>query len=150
MAKKSERVMEMVRREFDRDPDIKSGELYEKAKKLDRSIRRLSLRQFHAVYPLQVKRLAKAAGGSRKKRAQATKAKKPGRKPAGRRTTRTAAAAAAPAAAAAASGGGRDRAAVRKALIDFATLIARADSKADMIAVMQGLENWVDRVMDAG
>jgi hypothetical protein len=52
----NERVMNMVREEIQKRPDITSPELFEKAKKLDRSIRSLSARQFNATYPLQVRR----------------------------------------------------------------------------------------------
>lgn len=49
-------VMAMVRRQLDRDnpPDTKA--LYGRAIHLDSSIRDLSLRQFHAKYPLKIKR----------------------------------------------------------------------------------------------
>jgi hypothetical protein len=91
MAKKSERVMDMVRREVQKNPGVKSGELYEEAKKLDRSISSLSLRQFHAQYPLQVKRAMKSGGGKTRKKA-AKKTRRPAgaaRKTAGRRRTAT-------------------------------------------------------------
>jgi hypothetical protein len=51
-----ERVMNMVREEIRRRPEVTSPELFEKAKKLDRAIRTLSPRQFNATYPLQVRR----------------------------------------------------------------------------------------------
>ena len=51
-----DRVMNMVRDEIQRRPEISSPELFEKAKKLDRGIRALSARQFNATYPLQVRR----------------------------------------------------------------------------------------------
>jgi hypothetical protein len=52
----NERVMNMVRDEIQKRPEITSPELFEKAKKLDRGIRSLSARQFNATYPLQVRR----------------------------------------------------------------------------------------------
>ncbi|HEX7123032.1 MAG TPA: hypothetical protein VF178_11725 [Gemmatimonadaceae bacterium] len=60
-------VLEMVRSELERDPNVSTTELFEKAKKLDRTIKSLSLRQFHARYPLQVKR-ARAALRPRRRR----------------------------------------------------------------------------------
>ncbi|HUF69844.1 MAG TPA: hypothetical protein VMM79_14465 [Longimicrobiales bacterium] len=96
MAKTSDRVMDMVRREVAKNPDVKSGELYEKAKKLDRSMSSLSLRQFHARYPLQVKRALALGGGKRRKKPANGRRKKPangrrkgaaGRKTAGASTT---------------------------------------------------------------
>jgi len=56
MAVVIDRVMNMVRDEIVRNPEITSPELFEKAKKLDRGIRALSPRQFNATYPLQVRR----------------------------------------------------------------------------------------------
>ena len=56
MAVLNERVMNMVRDEIQKRPDITSQELFEKAKKLDRGMRSLSARQFNATYPLQVRR----------------------------------------------------------------------------------------------
>jgi hypothetical protein len=49
-------IMSMVRRQLDRanPPDTKA--LYGRAIRLDPSIRELSLRQFHAKYPLKIKR----------------------------------------------------------------------------------------------
>ena len=52
----NDRVMNMVREEIQKRPDITSPELFEKAKKMDRGIRSLSARQFNATYPLQVRR----------------------------------------------------------------------------------------------
>src|SRR5262245_31270880 len=52
----SDRVMNMVREEIQKRPEITSPELFEKAKKMYRGIRSLSARQFNATYPLQVRR----------------------------------------------------------------------------------------------
>jgi hypothetical protein len=52
----NDRVMNMVRDEIQKRPEITSQELFEKAKKLDRGMRTLSARQFNATYPLQVRR----------------------------------------------------------------------------------------------
>jgi len=48
--------MNMVREELAKRPDVTTRELFEKAKKLDPSMRSISIRQFNATYPLQVKR----------------------------------------------------------------------------------------------
>jgi hypothetical protein len=56
MADANGKVMEMVREEIHRNPGVRTEELFEKAKKLDKSVAGLSVRQFHARYPLQVKR----------------------------------------------------------------------------------------------
>jgi hypothetical protein len=69
--------MDMVRREVAKNPDVKSGVLYEQAKKVDRSMSSLSLRQFHARYPLQVKRAMALGGGKRRKKPANGRRKKP-------------------------------------------------------------------------
>ena len=76
-----ERVMEFVERELKKNPEIGSSDLFKRAKKVSRTVSGMTIRQFHAKYPLQVKRRL-APKKSRKLRA------KPGkpRKPAPRRT----------------------------------------------------------------
>ena len=56
MADANGKVMDMVREEIARNPGVRTEELFEKAKKLDKGVTGLSVRQFHARYPLQVKR----------------------------------------------------------------------------------------------
>lgn len=51
-----EDVLEMVRRQLDRDPPPSTTALYGRAARINRDIYDLSLRQFHAKYPLRVKR----------------------------------------------------------------------------------------------
>lgn len=138
MAGVKKRVMDMVRREVEKDSSVKSSALYERAKKLDRTIRSLSLRQFHAQYPLQVKR-------ARKSGRPAGAGRRPGR------PSRTAAAPKGVRAArrAAASPSADGRAAVRAVLLDLAETVARAKDKAEMVRVIGGLDAWVDRVSDA-
>ncbi|MGH7467099.1 MAG: hypothetical protein ACRENP_03845 [Longimicrobiales bacterium] len=52
----NQRVMNMVRDEIQKRPEVTSQELFEKARKLERGMRTLSARQFNATYPLQVRR----------------------------------------------------------------------------------------------
>jgi hypothetical protein len=66
MADTNARIMDMVRKEIAKNPSISSQALFDKAKKADKQIGDLSVRQFHARYPLQVKRagaIARKAGG---------------------------------------------------------------------------------------
>lgn len=51
-----EDVLEMVRRQLDRDPPPSTAALYGRAARINSDIYDLSLRQFHAKYPLRVKR----------------------------------------------------------------------------------------------
>lgn len=55
-AELDEDVLEMVRRQLDRDPPPSTTALYGRAALINRDIYELSLRQFHAKYPLRVKR----------------------------------------------------------------------------------------------
>lgn len=55
-AELDEDVLEMVRRQLDRDPPPSTTALYGRAVRINRDIYELSLRQFHAKYPLRVKR----------------------------------------------------------------------------------------------
>jgi hypothetical protein len=95
MAETNARIMDMVRREIDKNPSISSEQLYEMAKKSDNSIGGLSVRQFHARYPLQVKRAAanarKARRGGAAKKTGARRGRPPGktgRKAGGRKAGR--------------------------------------------------------------
>ncbi len=54
--KPHERVMEFVERELKKNPEIGSSDLFKKAKKVSRTVSGMTIRQFHAKYPLQVKR----------------------------------------------------------------------------------------------
>lgn len=49
-------VLSMVRRQLERDPPPSTTALYGRATRVNRDIYQLSLRQFHAMYPLRVKR----------------------------------------------------------------------------------------------
>jgi len=129
VAETVEDVMKMVERELGRDPDISNEALYEKARKIDGSIADLTLRQFHARYPLQVKRRRAAASGRSKKKRKAGS---------GRRRTKKSA-----------PGSGADREAVREILLRLAREVSAAEGKAAMIDLVVGLDRYVDEVVKA-
>lgn len=170
MAAKNERVMEMVRREVKKNPNVPSQELFDKAKKMDSGMSRLSIRQFHASYPLQVKRLLKQSSTRGRRTSAAPARRGPGRprkvgrprktrattkaattkaakKAPVRRGPRKTAAKAAAGTTTAAARGGRDT--VRSILIKFAGDVAAADQKADVVQVIGGMDRYVDQVMRA-
>lgn len=170
MAAKNERVMEMVRKEVQKNPGVPSQELFDKAKKMDSGMSRLNIRQFHASYPLQVKRRLKqsSARGRGTSAAPARRGpgrpRKVGRPPKTRATTEAATTKAAPkapvrrrrrtTAAKTAAGtttaparGGRDT--VRSILIKFAGEVAAADQKAEVVQVIGGMDRYVEQVMRA-
>jgi len=169
------KIMAMVERMLAKNPDVSVGALFDKAKGMDSSIRRLSRRQFHARYPLQVKRrlgrALKAAGGkvtAKKTTARKAVAKKAGRAkravataaaavaapaaktarrvaPKRRRARRAPAAVAAAPVAAASTGLNRD--AVRSEFMRFAAELAGAEDRKSVVKVLAGIERYVDRVV---
>lgn len=122
MADKSEQVMEMVRDKLQKNPGIATQELYDQAQKIDKSIGDLTLRQFHARFPLQVKRQMAP------KRTTARRGKRRGR---GRKKAAEV-----------------DRAALRDSLLGFAKDLTAAQSKpAEMVDVLANLDKYVDQIV---
>ena len=131
--KPHERVMEFVERELKKNPKIGSSDLFKKAKKVSRSVSGMTIRQFHAKYPLQVKR--RLAPKKPRKPAKARKPRQsPARKPTRRRAAKTA-------------GGNRD--AIRVVLLSFAKDLSAAESQLATIEVLANLDKYVDRVVKA-
>lgn len=124
--------MAMVEAELEKNPEATATELHEKAKTLSKGVRELSLRQFHARYPLQVKRRkAGKRSGRRKGGASGSRTKGRGRK-----------------------GGKADsRDMVRKVFMDFATdLTARiaSDGPHGAVKLLAQVDSYVDRALEAG
>lgn len=65
-----DKVMELVEKQLRKNPEVTNEELFEKAKGVDPSVGELSLRQFHAKYPLQVKRKLAPKTGRRSRRSR--------------------------------------------------------------------------------
>lgn len=130
MADARTKIMDMIEGELKKNPDTSNAELFEKAKKIDKGVEKLSPRQFNAMYPLQVKRALKprkrTAKGKKKSRAKATKARR-----------------------GAPAGGGDDRDRMRKVLLELAKDIANAQGKGDVVDVVAGIDRYVDRAMKA-
>lgn len=130
MAEINDDVMSMVRAELEKDPDVENKVLYAKAQEVDDAIGDLSLRQFHARYPLQVKRQKAQAKGGRKKKSKSSRAK---RKQSSRR-----------------SGSGEvDRERIRGTLIEFAKEVSAASGKAEIIDLITNVDRYVDEVAKA-
>ncbi|HEX6642993.1 MAG TPA: hypothetical protein VF215_17885 [Thermoanaerobaculia bacterium] len=160
----NDRVMAMIEKEIQANPEISNEDLRAKAEKLDDAVARMSARQFNARYPLQVKRRMRPRKRGGRKAAKSTATKKRGR-PAGsgRKRGRPAKAAARGRAAAVAGGasigpargrparggaGDGSRGRVRAALLDFARDLASADG-AGLVDVIAGVDGYVERVMKA-
>jgi hypothetical protein len=138
VADANSQVMDLVRAEIQKNPDISNQELLEKAKAVDKSIGKLSARQFNARYPLQVKRAMKPA--TKKTRPAASRRQKaPGAAP-GR---------AKGAASARDQGQGQGRDKVRTIMLELARDVANAQGKGDVVDVIMGIDRYVDRVIKA-
>ena len=122
MASPVDKVMQFVERELAKDPTVSNEKLFEGAKKVSRAVSKLSPRQFHAKYPLQVKRRSK--NGKGRKRV----AKAPRRVVAPR------------------SG---DQDAVRKIMLRFAQDLSSAGSQSETIGVLANLDRYVTDIMKA-
>lgn len=132
-------VLKYVTRRLKANPNVKNADLFARACEIDGSVAKLSARQFHAKYPLQVKRrLAREAAGTGKPAAAARKA--PAR--------RKARAKAAPAAATPSVGRGNPDA-VRALLLNLARELAAAGTQAETIEVMTRLDGYVNDIMQA-
>ena len=121
MPKVNDKVMQFVERELKKNPKASTTELYGKAEKVSRSVSNLSIRQFHAKYPLQMKRKL-AAKKPRKPRAKAKQ------KP---------------------TGTDANREAIRQVLLGFAKDVAAAEGQAETIEIMANLDGYVDKVAKA-
>lgn len=135
MPEVDEKVMSFVEGVLKKNPDIALEELYEAAKKFKRSVGSLSRRQFNARYPLQVKRrraLAERGKTPRRKSASTPSPRKP-RKP--RKTV--------PAVLTS------PRDSVRRIFLQFATDIAAAEERKDLVKVLANVDQYVDDVIQS-
>lgn len=135
MAEIKDEVMKMVRKELEKDPDVENKDLFAKATKIDSSIEDLTLRQFHARYPLQVKRQkAQKSGGRKKKRKKkkSTKSSASGSRKGKRSGASTV-----------------DREKVRGTLLRFAKEVSAASGKAEMVDLISNVDEYVDEVVKA-
>ncbi len=126
MAKDPAEVLKLVRADLAENPDISTKALYEKARERDPSIGELTVRQFHARYPLQVKRQMAAA------RKKTSGQHDPRSKAQPRRKTPKI-----------------DRAAVRQVLLTLAEDVAAAEGKVAMIKLLAALDSYVDQLEEA-
>lgn len=136
MADVNEKVMTMVEKELARAPETSTTDLHELAKKVDPAMEELSVRQFHARYPLQVKRKKSLAkGGGRRKKSRSGDS---GKRGGGRRGG--------------AGGGGTGAATARSevhaVLIEFAKEVSSANDRGPtaMLDVISNLDGWVARI----
>lgn len=126
MADINDDLMAFVEAELKKDPDISSKDLFEKAKESHEAARGLTIREFHARYPLQVKRRqALASGGSRRRKSKSRRTRRS-------RKNHTAA-----------------RDAVREVLLGFASDLSAAEARKDLVKVLSKVDTYVDKVLEA-
>lgn len=145
MAEANAKVMEMVESELKKNPDISNAELLDKARSIDKSVGKLTARQFNATYPLQVKRaMAPARKRSTGKRGRKSTAKRRGARASGKQGG----ARKAEKVASSAADGGENRDQVRKVLVQLARDVAEGD-RGTLVEVAAGIDRYVDRVLKA-
>lgn len=123
MADINPKVMDAVEKELKKNPDASVDELLEVARKVDGSVTELTKRQFHARYPLQVKRKMNPP----KRRASRKRASRKGKraKPAENH---------------------RDQ--VRDIFLRFASDLAAAEERKAVVRVVAGVDKYVDQVLE--
>lgn len=125
MTKTDEKVLAAVEEALRKDPSASVDDLFELAKGVSADVASLSRRQFHARYPLQVKR-------------RLAPARRRGTRKAAPRNARRARTPAPPA-----------RDAVRAVFLRFASDLAAAEARKDLVKVVAGVDRYVDEVLEA-
>lgn len=149
MAEVNEKVMEMVRKELEASPDASTTELHEKAKKVDPAMKELSIRQFHARYPLQIKRKKSLAkGGGRRKK---TTKKKRRSRTSDSGSNSGSGSGSSRGKQQPASTGSSSRSETHMVLLEFAKEVSAANDRGPtaMLDVISNLDGWVARVENA-
>jgi len=126
MSETDNRIMALVEKALAANPKAGTTELFEKAKAADASVGKLTIRQFHARYPLQVKR--------RKGRALA-KSAAPKARPAASHASATPVK------------GSHEG--VREVFLRFAQDLASAEERRDLIQLLGNLDHYVDDAVRA-
>jgi 2-oxoglutarate dehydrogenase E2 component (dihydrolipoamide succinyltransferase) len=154
-------VMSWVEGQLNDNPDVSVDELLAGAVKLNAGIAELTKRQFHARYPLQVKRAARraadaAAGIKPRRRRRKPAAPAPAPEPAAEapapapepepapQPEPAPAPAAEPAPEPAPAG--IDREAVRKMMFGFAADITAAEDTSGVVRVLAAMDDYIDRI----
>jgi len=125
MADVDKKVLAAVEAALQKNPKASVDELFEVATGVDRSIAALTKRQFHARYPLQIKRKLSPRRPRRAKRTQ--KGSRRGRH--------------------ARNDSVRD--AVRATFLKFASDLAAADDRKDLVHVVASVDRYVGEVLKA-
>jgi hypothetical protein len=119
-----EKVLAAVENALRTKPAATVDELFELAKGINQSVATLTKRQFHARYPLQVKR---KLAPPRKRKAPRKRATPPKQQPSGTSA----------------------RDSVRGSFLKFAQDLAAAEERKDVVKVVAGVDRYVDEVLKA-
>ena len=135
-ARTGDKVMALVEKHLAKNPKVSNADLFERAKKVDAAVGKLSLRQFHAKYPLQVKRrrAPKKRPAARRRPAARPRPAARSRRPRAPRKPVVSAA---------------NRDAVRKSLLKFAKDVSAATNKTETIDILANVDKYVDEIMKA-
>jgi hypothetical protein len=137
----NEKVLAMVRGEIEKNPAVTNDVLIGKAAAIDRKVRKLNGRQFHGTYRLTAARSLAASGRTNARR-------KVGKKRASKGVVARSNAKARPVESAVESQHS-DRPAVRAALLELASEIAKAKNNADIIVSLGSIDRYVERIVAA-
>jgi hypothetical protein len=127
VANTDDKVYAAVESALKKNPSASVDELFDLAKGVSSAVGKLTKRQFHARYPLQVKRRMSPKKARRKTRA--TTASRGGRR--------------------VHSSNGSVRESVRSAFMKFASDLAAAEARKDVVRVVAGVDRYVDEVLKA-
>jgi hypothetical protein len=134
------KVLAMVRKDVQRTPDVSNAELYKQAVRLDASIRKLNLQQFHGSYRLPIARELAALRRPAHKKAGVALKHPPGP---GRGTDRV------PRVREPGRPADTSKRDVRGILLELAKEMVATQSRADAVGVILSLELYVDRILAA-
>jgi hypothetical protein len=127
VANTDDKVYTAVEGALQKNPSASVDELFDIARGVSPAVGKLTKRQFHARYPLQVKRRMSPKKPRRKTRAKA--ASRGGRR--------------------AHSSNGSARESVRATFMRFASDLAAAEARKDVVKVVAGVDRYVDEVLKA-
>jgi hypothetical protein len=119
------KVMTFVEEALAQNPSISTTELYDAAKKKSKAISNLSIRQFNARYPLQIKRRQSLEGQPARTRGTARRGR-------GRRAKDE-----------------QRMQAVRKVLLRFAEDLSGAEARKDLFQILANMDSYVAEVYRA-
>jgi hypothetical protein len=129
MAEVDPKVMKFVEDTLRKSPRIKNAALFERVKESFPFMGELTSRQFNARYPLQVKRRRALARRARSGGARKSPSARGGLRPRTRPTP------------------GSPRDAVRQVFLDFATDLAAAEDRKELVTVLAQVDAYVEQVV---